>query len=159
MTRGILIALENGVFDDLEQHGKAWRVPMDYPAGIERQVVLKNGETVRIRPIRPDDEPRLVALYDRLSRHTAYQRFFTVRQSLPQDWVHYFANVDYRRRFAWSPSATRGRASNSWASGAMSRWTRRGRARSPSCWKTAIGDRDSAPYFSPRWFSREPSAA
>jgi RimJ/RimL family protein N-acetyltransferase len=100
MTRGISIALENGVFQDLGQHGKAWRVPMDYPAGIERQVVLKNGETVRIRPIRPDDEPRLLALYDRLSRHTAYQRFFTVRQSLPQDWVHYFANVDYRRRFA-----------------------------------------------------------
>ncbi|HEV8533867.1 MAG TPA: hypothetical protein VGT00_20780 [Methylomirabilota bacterium] len=64
------------MFQDLGQHGKAWEVPMDYPAGIERQVVLKNGETVRIRPIRPDDEPRLVALYDRLSRHTAYQRFF-----------------------------------------------------------------------------------
>ena len=100
MMRGTLIALESGVFQDLGQHGKAWGVPMDYPAGIERQVVLKNGETLRIRPIRPDDEPRLVALYDRLSRHTAYQRFFTVRQSLPQDWIRYFANVDYRRRLA-----------------------------------------------------------
>ena len=77
-----------------------WEAPMDYPAGIERDVVLKNGETVRIRPIRPDDEPRLVTLYDRLSRHTAYQRFFTVRQHLPQDWIRYFANVDYRRRLA-----------------------------------------------------------
>jgi RimJ/RimL family protein N-acetyltransferase len=88
------------VFHDLERHGMGWGAPMDYPAGIERDVVLKNGETVRIRPIRPDDEPRLVALYDRFSRHTAYQRFFTVRQHLPQDWIHYFANVDYRRRLA-----------------------------------------------------------
>src|SRR5713101_3963889 len=100
MMRGTLIAFESGVFQDLGQHGKAWGVPMDYPAGIERQVVLKNGETLRIRPIRPDDEPRLVALYDRLSRHTAYQRFFTVMRQLPTDWIHFFANVDYRRRLA-----------------------------------------------------------
>jgi acetyltransferase len=60
----------------------------------------KNGETLRIRPIRPDDEPRLVELYNRLSCHTAYQRFFTVMRRLPSDWVHYFANVDYRRRLA-----------------------------------------------------------
>ena len=88
------------MFQDPERHGRARGAPIDYPAGIERQVVLKNGKTVRIRPIRPDDEARLVALYDRLSRHTAYQRFFTVRQHLPHDWIRYFANVDYRRRFA-----------------------------------------------------------
>jgi len=73
---------------------------MEYPAGIEREVVLRNGETVRVRPIRPDDEPRLVALYDHLSQHTAYQRFFAVREHLPQDWIHHFANVDYRSRLA-----------------------------------------------------------
>jgi hypothetical protein len=100
MTRGIIVAAQSCVFRDLERHGMGWGAPMDYPAGIERDVVLKNGETVRIRPIRPDDEPRLVALYDRFSRHTAYQRFFTARQHLPQDWIHYFANVDYRRRLA-----------------------------------------------------------
>lgn len=74
--------------------------PLDYPAALERDVTLKNGETLRIRPIRPDDEPRLVALYDRLSRRTAYQRFFTVMRHLPTDWIRYFANVDYRRRLA-----------------------------------------------------------
>jgi len=100
MTHGIIVAAQSCVFRDLERHGMGWGAPMDYPAGIERDIVLKNGETVRIRPIRPDDEPRLVALYDRFSRHTAYQRFFTVRQHLPQDWIHYFANVDYRRRLA-----------------------------------------------------------
>ncbi len=55
---------------------------------------------LRLRLIRPDDEPRLVALYDRLSRHTAYQRFFTVMRRLPIDWAHFLANVDYQTRLA-----------------------------------------------------------
>ena len=74
--------------------------PEAYPGALERQLGLKNGETLCIRPIRPDDEERLVELYGRLSRNTAYQRFFTVMRRLPKDWVHYFANVDYRRRLA-----------------------------------------------------------
>lgn len=74
--------------------------PAAYPKELEREVALKNGTRVRIRPIRPDDEPRLVALYDRLSRYTRYQRFFAVRRCLPPDWFHFFANVDYRRRMA-----------------------------------------------------------
>jgi len=71
-----------------------------YPRELVRTVVLKDGFSARIRPIRPDDEPRLVDLYERLSRHTAYQRFFTVLRRLPPDWYHFFANVDYVRRLA-----------------------------------------------------------
>ena len=72
----------------------------DIPREFDRQVVLKDGAHVWIRAIRPDDEPRLVDLYGRLSQHTAYQRFFTVMKRLPPDWAHFFANVDYRRRMA-----------------------------------------------------------
>jgi RimJ/RimL family protein N-acetyltransferase len=71
-----------------------------YPCELVRTVTLRDGFSARIRPIRPDDEPRLVALYERLSQHTAYQRFFTVRRRLPPDWYHFFANVDYVRRLA-----------------------------------------------------------
>lgn len=71
-----------------------------YPRELVRAITLKDGFSARIRPIRPDDEPRLVDLYERLSRHTAYQRFFTVLRRLPPDWYHFFANVDYRRRLA-----------------------------------------------------------
>lgn len=69
-------------------------------ASFDRTVVLATGERVRLRPIDPADEPRLSALYDRLSRRTVYQRFFTVMQRLPPDWAHFLANVDYQRRFA-----------------------------------------------------------
>jgi len=44
--------------------------------------------------------PQLVDLYERLSRPTAYQRFFTVLRRLPPDRYHFFANVDCVRRLA-----------------------------------------------------------
>lgn len=53
-----------------------------------------------MRPIRPDDAPRLIALYDRLSRDSRYQRFFTVMRRLPPDWARLLATVDFQRRFA-----------------------------------------------------------
>src|SRR5512132_395524 len=71
-----------------------------YPRELVRTSTLKDGFSARIRPIRPDDEPRLVDLYERLSRHTAYQRFFTVLRRLPSDWYRFLANVDYVRRLA-----------------------------------------------------------
>lgn len=74
--------------------------PGAYPTELEREETLKDGARVRIRPIRPEDEPRLIEFYGRLSRYTAYQRFFTVMKRLPPDWAHFFANVDYRRRLA-----------------------------------------------------------
>jgi RimJ/RimL family protein N-acetyltransferase len=71
-----------------------------YPKELEREVTLRDGARVRLRPIRPEDQDRLIAFYDRLSRHTAYQRFFTVMKRLPPDWAHLLANVDYERRLA-----------------------------------------------------------
>jgi RimJ/RimL family protein N-acetyltransferase len=66
----------------------------------ERSVRLRNGAQVWLRPIRPDDEDRLMALYGRLSPESARQRFFTGMKWLPRAWARYFANVDYRDRLA-----------------------------------------------------------
>ena len=69
-------------------------------ARFDRVLTLRDGTPVRMRPIRPDDAPRLVALYDHLSRDSRYQRFFSVMQRLPPDWARFLATVDYQRRFA-----------------------------------------------------------
>lgn len=74
--------------------------PTEYPKELERDATLKDGTVVHLRPIRPDDAPGLVALFDRLSRHTAYQRFFSVLKRLPPAYAKVFANVDYRQRLA-----------------------------------------------------------
>jgi acetyltransferase len=74
--------------------------PPGYPRELERDLVLGDGARVQIRPIRPEDAPRLIAAYERLSAHSAYQRFFSVRRRLPPDWARFLATVDYRQRLA-----------------------------------------------------------
>lgn len=66
----------------------------------DHPVTLRDGTRVRMRPIRADDAPRLVALYDRLSQDTRYQRFFSVMRRLPPDWARFLAGVDHVRRLA-----------------------------------------------------------
>lgn len=73
---------------------------LDAAARFDHEVTLRDGTRVRVRPIRPDDAPRLVALYDHLSRDTRYQRFFSMMRRLPPDWARFLATVDYVRRFA-----------------------------------------------------------
>src|SRR5437016_10208756 len=70
-----------------------------YLADPEQSVILRNGACVRVRAIRPDDEPRLMALCRRLSPRTLYQRFFSFRRLLPEE-AHAFAKVDYGLRMA-----------------------------------------------------------
>jgi GNAT superfamily N-acetyltransferase len=74
--------------------------PAEYPKELERDASLKDGTVVHLRPIRPDDAPGLVALFDRLSQQTAYQRFFSVLKRLPPAYARVFANVNYRQRLA-----------------------------------------------------------
>ena len=84
-----------------EQPGTATvTLPAEYPRELERDAPLKDGTVIHLRPIRPDDAPRLVALFDRLSQQTAYQRFFSVLKRLPPAYARVFANVDYRQRLA-----------------------------------------------------------
>ena len=71
-----------------------------YPVELERDVAAVGGARFRLRPIRPDDAERLVALHGRLSEQTIYQRFFTVVRRLPTNWARYLAEVDYQRRLA-----------------------------------------------------------
>lgn len=70
------------------------------PRELERDITLRDGTEIRFRPIRPEDAPRLVELYDRLSQHTAYQRFFTIMKRLPPDWARMLATVDFHHRLA-----------------------------------------------------------
>jgi RimJ/RimL family protein N-acetyltransferase len=69
-------------------------------AGFDRKVALRDGNVVHVRPIRLDDAPRLIALYDHLSRDTRYQRFFSAMRRLPPDWARFLADVDGRTRAA-----------------------------------------------------------
>lgn len=71
-----------------------------YPAELERAVPLRDGGSIRLRPIRPDDAPRLQALHRRLSRDSVFFRFFSHLPELSDARAAHFATVDYRRRLA-----------------------------------------------------------
>jgi acetate---CoA ligase (ADP-forming) len=60
---------------------------------------LKDGRTVRIRPIRPDDADRLLDMWGRLSSETIRLRFHGPRRMNP-DQIRWFVEVDYTDRFA-----------------------------------------------------------
>ena len=69
-----------------------------WPHGDDRRLEIGDGLSLRL--IRPDDAARLIALHERLSLQTSYQRFFAAMRRLPPDWAKYLANVDYRTRLA-----------------------------------------------------------
>ena len=71
-----------------------------YPWTLVRPLQLVDGARLQLRPIRPDDEARLVDLFHRLSPRTVYQRFFRAYDELPAHWYRHLATVDYRTRLA-----------------------------------------------------------
>src|SRR5437773_12404878 len=72
-----------------------------YPAYLESDVMLRNGRTLRVRPVRDDDRERLRAFFSLLSPETLHARFFamcTADQALAYapttvDYVHDFGVV------------------------------------------------------------------
>ena len=53
--------------------------PAGYPAHFESDVVLRNGRTLRVRPVRPEDRDAILQLFAGLSRDSLYMRFFDTR--------------------------------------------------------------------------------
>ena len=69
-----------------------------YPAHREADVVLRDGSTVHVRPVRPDDREALKQFLEHLSADSRRLRFFSLGVNLDSaaEWA---ADVDYERRF------------------------------------------------------------
>jgi len=72
----------------------------EYPADLERDVALRGGGTIHLRPIRQDDVGRLQAFHGRLSRDSIFFRFFSPLPALTDERAAYFTTVDFDRRLA-----------------------------------------------------------
>jgi RimJ/RimL family protein N-acetyltransferase len=57
--------------------------------------LLRDGRTVEIRAIRPDDRSELAAAVDRSSVQSVYRRFFAVRRFFSDQELEFFSNVDF----------------------------------------------------------------
>ena len=71
----------------------------EYPREEERDVVLRSGSTLRLRPIRRDDAAALLAFYRRLSPDSLYFRFFSL-PNVDAEKAAGFCQVDYDNQFA-----------------------------------------------------------
>ncbi len=66
----------------------------------EEVITLWDGATIRIRPIRPDDAPRLQASMVQMSAETIYDRFLGYKKVLPDEEARYLSNLDYDKHMA-----------------------------------------------------------
>ena len=74
-----------------------------YPAKYVAPWTMKDGSTVTIRPIRPEDEPALVRFHETLSERTVYLRYFhlmNLEQRTAHERLTRICFIDYDREMA-----------------------------------------------------------
>ena len=80
------------------------------PPPWQRDVILADGTSLRLRPIRPDDDARMLALFDRLSPATIQNRFMAAVRRFSETEVQRFTHVDYADEMALVAVAADGTA-------------------------------------------------
>jgi GNAT superfamily N-acetyltransferase len=65
----------------MESHGPTGRIS-------PRILTLRDGRTVTVRPIRPEDENMLDDAFERLGKEARYSRFFATVRDVPDDILH-----------------------------------------------------------------------
>ena len=71
-----------------------------YPDRYEEYTQTSLGIDIFVRPIRPEDAPLLVGLFESLSHKSVYRRFFTPMKRLPHSMLARFTQIDYDRHIA-----------------------------------------------------------
>lgn len=80
-----------------------------YPVQYAGTWKMANGETVSIRPIRPEDEPAMVKFHESLSERTVYQRYLqllNLSQRTAHDRLTRICYIDYARQMALAVERT-----------------------------------------------------
>ncbi len=71
-----------------------------YPEQYESREVTKDGVDVFVRPIRSEDAPLLLELFDSMSMRSRYYRFMSPKKSLSREMLVRLTQVDYDRHIA-----------------------------------------------------------
>ena len=70
------------------------------PRTYSRDVVLRDGESLLVRAIRPDDKPRLLDLFRRMSQRSIRHRFMAAKTTLSEAELAYLTEIDFRSHVA-----------------------------------------------------------
>jgi acetyltransferase len=71
-----------------------------YPANLEGEIELRDGARLKVRPIRPEDAPRLEQGFFHLSAGTRRARFHSGIRALSPGMLQRFTRIDYDREMA-----------------------------------------------------------
>jgi acetyltransferase len=72
-----------------------------YPVELEEMTTLKNGETVKLRPILPEDEPAHASFINNVSKEDLYKRFFTDVGEFNHEALANLTQIDFNREIAF----------------------------------------------------------
>jgi len=86
------------VFAKLEPHEHLVISP--YPKKYETLWKLRDGRTVLLRPIKPEDEPLWLEMFQNFSEQSIRYRFFNIIKDTPHEVRVRYCNIDYDREIA-----------------------------------------------------------
>ena len=72
-----------------------------YPVELETMIVDREGKTLAVRPIRPDDEPLIQAFVRRLTAEDIRMRFFGPIREMSHELAARLTQIDYDREMAF----------------------------------------------------------
>lgn len=72
-----------------------------YPRNWERRLKLKSGDTLFVRPVRPDDEPAFRTFFASCSREDLRLRFFSYVREFSHNFIARLTQIDYARDMAF----------------------------------------------------------
>ncbi|MGH7792003.1 MAG: GNAT family N-acetyltransferase, partial [Thermodesulfobacteriota bacterium] len=71
-----------------------------YPARYETHWRLKDGTSVLLRPIKPEDEGMMSELFNTFSEKTILYRFFQILKAMSHERLVHYTQIDYDREMA-----------------------------------------------------------
>jgi len=92
------------VFQKVEPHQHLVISP--YPKKYETLWKLRDGRTVLLRPIKPEDEPLWLEMFQNFSEESIRFRFFQIIKDTPHETRVRYCNIDYDREIAIVPELT-----------------------------------------------------
>jgi acetyltransferase len=111
--RGLSASMEGGCLRCrimLQAANKAMRLAIrPYPGDLAATAALRDGTSLFLRPVRPDDAPMVDTLFDHLTPDDVHTRFFSTLRTLPRALRARLTQIDYDREMALVAIATDGR--------------------------------------------------
>ncbi|MDX1813647.1 MAG: GNAT family N-acetyltransferase, partial [Candidatus Bathyarchaeia archaeon] len=89
---------KDSVFRKFEPHEHLVISP--YPKKYETQWKLRKGQEVLLRPIKPEDEPMWLEMFQSFSEESIRYRFFQLLRDTPHEVRVRYCNIDYDREIA-----------------------------------------------------------